>query len=726
MGCASSQFVQQLDDLKQQINSLQQNSIDYLHNIIQQATLQRITLNLSIAKSQIEEIESFVEKSGDTELQAHFYNEYANILINQQDYSASLKKYNLAKQAIFKEKLLLLPIQVNIAQNWAEMLQDAYTELSDKQVVQAWQTLQETIQLLSQSQNNENHALSLHLSQITQQFYQSPYFSAQQKKHLFTQSYQLLKNIQTDDFYQKSYVAGYMAQLYQQQTRYQEAIDLTKQAIRFAQKIQDNYALYLWQDQLGQLREKTQQRDLAMIAYQQAIFYFNQIRATVLTTNHQPIKDKKFYEAQGQTYFRLIRLLSQKSQSIQDQKQTQCYVAQMSQLFELFNQGELEEYYQDECLAERHFAKVSADLLLQNCQHGTQLLDEAYQAFFTSPHFDDTTATLYIFKLNQQQLGLILRLANQVFLHTVDAPKLAKARKGFISQVKQSGSHINNIFEHGQQLYQYFIQPIKQQLEQYKINTLLFVSHDRLRTIPFAALHDGEHFLVEDYAVVVLPFMPKEAFIDKTTKNHILLSALTAGENALTFAGVEVNAIHQHYEHYHILDGKAFTRQDLLNETQKMPYSVIHLATHGKFGNQVNQSYLQTYGQHIFMDDLKNINMMNSFKDSPIELLTLSACETSVNSSQAALGFSGIAIQAGAKTALGSLWQVSDLSTCYLMESFYENVQKMPKAQALQQAQIELLTGNIKPNSYCFEQDSPKGYQSPYYWAGFQLVGYWR
>jgi CHAT domain-containing protein len=97
----------------------------------------------------------------------------------------------------------------------------------------------------------------------------------------------------------------------------------------------------------------------------------------------------------------------------------------------------------------------------------------------------------------------------------------------------------------------------------------------------------------------------------------------------------------------------------------------------------------------------------------PLDLLVLSACQTAAGDDRAALGLAGVAIQAGAKSALASLWSISDNATATLMTRFYEN-SKAPgatKAQSLRIAQIELLK-------------SPE-YGHPSYWAPYLLIGNW-
>ena len=98
----------------------------------------------------------------------------------------------------------------------------------------------------------------------------------------------------------------------------------------------------------------------------------------------------------------------------------------------------------------------------------------------------------------------------------------------------------------------------------------------------------------------------------------------------------------------------------------------------------------------------------------PIELLSLTACETAIGDERAALGLGGIALQAGARSVLASLWSIPDQQTPQIVENFYTNLQNpnLNKAQALQLAQKEFIQqGGI--------------YSHPAYWAPFILIGNW-
>jgi CHAT domain-containing protein len=131
------------------------------------------------------------------------------------------------------------------------------------------------------------------------------------------------------------------------------------------------------------------------------------------------------------------------------------------------------------------------------------------------------------------------------------------------------------------------------------------------------------------------------------------------------------------------------------------------------FGGSANSSFIMAYDDIVDMNQLEGILKADNFKKNPLELLTLSACQTAEGDDRAPLGLSGIAIKAKVKSALGSLWSVNDEATYKLMSAFYTALLQdhTSKAQALQQAQLTLLRD--------------KQFAHPFFWSPFILVGNW-
>jgi CHAT domain-containing protein len=120
-----------------------------------------------------------------------------------------------------------------------------------------------------------------------------------------------------------------------------------------------------------------------------------------------------------------------------------------------------------------------------------------------------------------------------------------------------------------------------------------------------------------------------------------------------------------------------------------------------------------------------------------VELLVLSACSTALGDEEAELGFTGLATLSGVKTALGSLWTVSDEGTFGLMSEFYEQLKQAPiKAEALRQAQLAMIQGTVRleggklitsrgsfPLPPELAEQGDKILSHPYFWSGFSMIG---
>jgi filamentous hemagglutinin family protein len=289
-----------------------------------------------------------------------------------------------------------------------------------------------------------------------------------------------------------------------------------------------------------------------------------------------------------------------------------------------------------------------------------------------------------------------------------------------------------------QQLYQWFIAPIEKELQAQGIDTLLFSMDNGLRLLPVAALHDGQQFLVEKYSTALIPSVN---LIDTRYRN--LRDSRVLAMGADTFANqaplpavpVELKVITEEWPGQSFLN-QEFTVQRLTQERLQGGYPIIHLATHADFApGRITNSYIE-FGNNQRLN-LPQVRELPLREPNVVELLTLSACRTSVGDVSAELGFAGLAVQAGVKSALASLWYVSDEGTLALMTEFYKNLRQAPiKAEALRQAQIAMLRGKVTikggelrgvrggiPVPSAIAQRGDQVLNHPYYWAAFTLIG---
>jgi CHAT domain-containing protein len=163
-----------------------------------------------------------------------------------------------------------------------------------------------------------------------------------------------------------------------------------------------------------------------------------------------------------------------------------------------------------------------------------------------------------------------------------------------------------------------------------------------------------------------------------------------------------------------ILVDQDFVWPTLKKDFAQAQYQVVHFATHGQINPDVSTSYLLTHDGKLTLDQLEELIRPSQFRGRPVELLTLSACQTAAGDERAALGLAGVAVKAGARSVLATLWSVQDESTALLMGEFYSQLgsdSAITKARALQLAQLKVL-------------HDPR-FDHPGYWAPYLIIGNW-
>ncbi|MEH2200039.1 CHAT domain-containing protein [Nostoc sp.] len=295
-----------------------------------------------------------------------------------------------------------------------------------------------------------------------------------------------------------------------------------------------------------------------------------------------------------------------------------------------------------------------------------------------------------------------------------------------------------------QQLYKWLILPQEAELQKQGIKNLAFVMDAGLRSIPLAALHDGKQFLIEKYSIGMLPSLSLTDTSYVNLKNSQVLAmgasefAKDQNQNPLEAVPIEVSTIVQKLWKGKFLLNKDFTLENLKAQRRQNPFAMIHLATHVDFvSGDSSKSYIQLYNTKLRLDQVRQLG----WNKPPVELLVLSACKSAFGDEQAELGFAGLAIQTGVKSAIASLWYVSDAGTLGLMTEFYSQLKTAPiKADALQQAQLAMIQGKVRiegnqltginggvslqPQMATYLQQNIVGNLShPFYWAPFTMIG---
>ena len=288
------------------------------------------------------------------------------------------------------------------------------------------------------------------------------------------------------------------------------------------------------------------------------------------------------------------------------------------------------------------------------------------------------------------------------------------------------------------QLYQWLIAPLEADLKEAGINTLLFYLDEELRSIPLAALYDGQKFLIENYNFSLIPSLSlTNASYERLENAKVLAMGMSEFVHKPTLPSVptELLTITEKLWSGEVLLNQSFTLENFQKKRSQQTFKIIHMATHANFSAK-NPPYIQLWDRKLPLKELRDLEW---YKQPQVELLVLSACETGLGYNQETeIGFAGLAHQAGVKSALASLWQVSDAGTLGLMIEFYRNLKSSSiKAEALRQSQLALLRGKIEIESGLL--DSTRGdvsvsknlalrlqtenFAHPYYWASFTIIG---
>jgi filamentous hemagglutinin family protein len=288
-----------------------------------------------------------------------------------------------------------------------------------------------------------------------------------------------------------------------------------------------------------------------------------------------------------------------------------------------------------------------------------------------------------------------------------------------------------------QQLYQWLMTPLETDIKARSIQNLSFIMDGGLRSLPIAALYDGQQFLVEKYS---LGLMPSVTLTDTRFQSIRDLQVLAMGaekfkeRKPLPAVPVELSLITQSLWQGKSFLNEAFTIQNLKAQRQQKPFGLIHLATHASFRpGAPSNSYIEFWDAKLQLNQLSELR----WHEPPVELLVLSACRTALGDRQAELGFAGFAVQAGVKSAIASLWSVSDEGTLALMTELYQQLKVSPiKAEGLRRAQIAMLKGEVLlkegklvtakgavPLPPELAKLGTVNLAHPYFWAGFTIVG---
>ncbi len=557
---------------------------------------------------------------------------------------------------------------------------------------------------------------------------------------------------------------------YKEAEDYKKALELHQQSLAIARELnnRDNEATYL--SNIASVLVQQNQSELAIVFYKQSINITEEIRQNlgVLPSEQQGLYTKKI----AGSYRALAGLLLQQDRVLEAQE-----------VLDLLKLQELEDYLRDVR------GNLQADQSLDFWQPEQRILTlydqwigenskSQFEAFVNSPEVTalvgqlrrtargqnlnpeqlarlqdnlqslDKAALLYPLILNDR-VELVLVTPTSLVRKTVAVKrvKLNQAIRNFLSDITDPRS---NPTPNAQQLYQWLIQPIADDLERAQVKTILYAADSQLRYIPLAALHDGKQYLIQRFTLNHITAASLTKFKRNGTRPLQILAAAYSDPqlnyqfqiggyqfnfNGLKYAGVEVETLTKEFPGTTTFFNKDFSRSNVESRLGKQ--SIVHLATHAEFVSKSPHDSFILFGsgERVTLADI------NKWKLPDIDLVVLSACQTATSggTGEEILGFGYQIQRTGAEAAIASLWSVSDGGTQALMNALYTALNnRVSAAEALRQAQIALITKDLSTVGGSRGEDAwievvstrtglpplvSNNLSHPYYWAPFILIG---
>lgn len=508
----------------------------------------------------------------------------------------------------------------------------------------------------------------------------------QQSSNAFTAAGEVAAR--TGDARGESYAWGYQGELLEKEQRPAEALEASRKASFAAQKVNAPESLYRWQWQTARLLKTTGKEDEALAAYQRAVTLLKPIRYEY-SVGYQN-RHHSFYDSVAPLFTEYENVLLRRASAAKTPEQSEQWLVQVKDTVELSHAAELQDYFQEDCVG-----AVRTQGRKMTIPHGTAVL---YPISFPD------------------RLELVMETADGLRQVTVpvSGDKLTKEIRTFRRQIQDQRSQ--NYLPAAQALHGWLMAPLERNLQATSITTLVMVAQGPLRTIPVGALHDGRQFVVDKLAVAVTPSLELTDLASAPRRKGSLLSVgLTEsveGMSAPRYADAEVQAIRTLYGGK-LLMNKQFSTPSLEEEIKDQGVGIVHVASHTVVASDPRNSFVLAHDGKITMDRLSQLVGLQQYRQQPLDLLTLSACETSAEDDRAALGLNGVAVKTGARTALVSLWMAEDETTSELISEFYRQLQDpaLSKAVALQRAQQKIL--------------AQRGHSHPSFWAAFLLINNW-
>ncbi|MEH2256168.1 CHAT domain-containing protein [Nostoc sp.] len=487
----------------------------------------------------------------------------------------------------------------------------------------------------------------------------------------------------------ESYALGSLGEVYEHNFQWQEAQDLTQQALFTAQKINASDIAYRLEWQLGRLLKAQGNIAAAISAYDVAVTTLQSLRSDLVAVNREV--QFNFRDRIEPLYRQSVELI------LQEKGQGKPDLDKARQRMEALQVAELDNFFREACLSNQFV-----------------VLDKVVDR-------DNPNTAIFYPIILDNYLEIIIKLPNQTLMHKTSKVKRQQIEQ-VITKIRETivEPDANLQFQAvSLQLYNWLIKPVETDLKNSKVNTLVFIPDGLLQNISMSALYDGKEYLVQKYSIAISPGL--QLFTPQPLA-HKKLNALVGGLSQppknekfapLPNVKIELKLIQKSGVSTTTLLDKNFTSTNLAKTINAQAFRVVHLATHGQFSSKAKDTFILAADGRINVSELDSLLKSREQKlTQPVELLVLSACETAAGDNRAALGLAGVALRAGARSTLASLWQIGDNSTVLFIEEFYRQlVTGKTTAEALRFAQLKLL-------------EAPE-YNRPMYWAPYVIVGNW-
>ena len=487
----------------------------------------------------------------------------------------------------------------------------------------------------------------------------------------------------------QSQALGGLGGLAEAEGRVPEALSFTRRALETGRALETPESVYLWQAQLGRLLAEQGERGAAIQALERSVSTLQLLRDRPVWGGD--LAGSSFDLRVAPVYRSLLDLLLLEASESADPARVQVYLGRARSVMENFKAAELRDFFRDDCV-------------------------DAQRARTRELETVSRRATiLYPILLAHRTALLVSAADGSLELVSVPVGREALEAEARALRAQLERQATRRYLVHAQRLYDWLIRPLEPKLDASGTDTLVFVPDGALLMIPMASLHDGEHFLVEKFALATTPGfdLVDPAPVDREALEALLagISKSVDGEAPLPNVVEELRVVEALLGAEVMLD-EAFLRSDLRESLEDRNFGIVHIATHAQFSADSDDTFLLAWDGRLGLDELAEDVGLFRFRDEPLELLTLSACETARGDDRAGLGLSGMAVKAGARSVLGSLWSVNDPAATALVETFYIRLMAGDsRAQALRAAQLGLL--------------ADFRYRHPAYWAPFLLIGTW-